>query len=108
MLSSDAKTRKGMPIYSGFVKYFPHAMAAVAELSRIGNDQHNPGQPLHWAKEKSTDQEDCILRHLVDYAADPYHRDPDGVHPLVKVAWRAMAALESAHDRGEDIFAEKD
>lgn len=93
-----------MPIFSGLVRYFPHACAAAAELSRVGNDQHNPGQPLHWAKEKSSDETDALLRHLTDMAIDETHRDPDGVLAAVKVAWRALANLERMYDRGIDIF----
>lgn len=85
--------RKATPIYSGFVKYFPLAIAEVARLSKAGNDQHNPGQPLHWAKDKSKDHEDCIMRHLTDHAAGVLV-DTDGINHLTKVAWRAMAALE--------------
>ena len=105
MLPTDAKARKALPIYSGVIRYFPHALAAVAELSKIGNDQHNPGQPLHWAKEKSTDELDALARHLTDLAIDADHRDPDGVRAAVKLAWRALANLERMHDAGVDIFA---
>ena len=59
-LPTDKVARKGVPIYSGVLRYFPDAIAAVAELSRIGNDQHNPGEPLHWAREKSTDEHDAL------------------------------------------------
>ena len=104
-LPTDAASRKRLPIYSGVVCYFPHAIAAVAELSRIGNDQHNPGQPLHWAKEKSSDEMDALMRHVVDQAIDPSHRDPDGVLAAVKKVWRALADLERMHDAGVNIFA---
>jgi hypothetical protein len=87
---TDAKERKATPVYSGFVRYFPLAMAAVAELSRIGNDQHNPNQPLHWAKEKSTDELDSLTRHLAQCGI----YDVDRVLHDTKVAWRAMANLE--------------
>jgi hypothetical protein len=105
MLPTDPDARKRLPIYSGVICYFPHALAAVAELSRVGNDQHNPGQPLHWAKEKSSDEPDALARHLTDMAIDPGHRDPDGVRAAVKLAWRALANLERMHDAGVDIFA---
>jgi hypothetical protein len=105
MLPTEAAARKRLPIYSGVIRYFPHALAAVAELSKIGNDQHNPGQPLHWAKEKSSDEPDALARHLTDMAIDPGHRDPDGVRAAVKLAWRALANLERMHDAGVDIFA---
>jgi hypothetical protein len=94
-LPTDAKTRKGIPIYSGFVKYFPDAIAAVAELSRKGNDQHNPGKPLHWDRSKSGDELDAQMRHLLDMAADGEDAtDTDEVFHATKNAWRAMANLQ--------------
>jgi hypothetical protein len=63
---ADAPARKALPLCTGVLDYFPDALIAVAEVSRIGNDQHNPGQPLHWAKEKSTDEADALARHLID------------------------------------------
>lgn len=90
MLPSDAKARKNAPIARGVLDYFPDALFAVADLSRIGNEQHNPGQPMHWAKEKSTDHADCIIRHL----ADRGKLDDDGVRHSAKVAWRALALLQ--------------
>ena len=97
--NSEAQHRKETPIFSGFVKYFPLAMAKVSQLSFIANEQHNPGEPMHWAKDKSTDHEDCLMRHLADHAAGTI-TDTDGQLHLTKVAWRAMAALE--------IFLEKE
>lgn len=90
-LATDAKARKDTPIARGVLDYFPNALAAVAELSRIGNEQHNPGQPMHWAKEKSTDHADCIVRHLIDRGTI----DTDGVRHATKVAWRALALLQT-------------
>ena len=45
-LPTDPKERKKIPIYSGVLKYFPDAIAAVAAVSFAGNEQHNPGEPL--------------------------------------------------------------
>lgn len=90
MLPTDPKERKAVPIYSGVLKYFPLALAEIARVSKAGNDQHNPGQPLHWDKSKSTDHHDCIIRHLVDAGT----LDSDGQRHSAKVAWRALAALE--------------
>ena len=89
-LPKEAKSRKDIPLARGVLDYFPDALAAVAELSRIGNEQHNPGEPLHWAKEKSTDHADCIIRHLIDRGK----RDTDGVRHSTKIAWRALALLQ--------------
>lgn len=103
-LPTDAKERKAIPAATGFIDYFPDAMIAVAILSRIGNDQHNPGQPLHWARGKSMDQDDCLIRHFIERGTI----DTDGVRHSVKVAWRAMALLqlelEAARAAGEPLF----
>jgi hypothetical protein len=89
-LPEDPKARKDIPIVRGVLDYFPAALAAVAELSRVGNEQHNPGEPLHHARGKSTDHADCIVRHLMDRGT----RDTDGVLHSVKVAWRALALAQ--------------
>lgn len=89
-LPADAKERKGIPIATGVVDYFPDALVAVARLSQIGNDQHNPGQPLHWSRGKSTDHRDTLLRHFTDAGT----LDTDGVRHSAKVAWRALAILQ--------------
>jgi hypothetical protein len=82
--------RKAIPLCTGVLDYFPDALAAVAECSRVGNDQHNPGSPLHWDKSKSSDEPDALMRHLVDRGT----RDTDGVRHSAKVAWRALALLQ--------------
>lgn len=89
-LSTDAKTRKGLPVATGFVDYFPDAMVAVAELSKVGNDQHNPGKPLHWDRSKSGDESDALMRHFLERGT----LDSDGIRHSAKVAWRAMALLQ--------------
>ena len=89
-LPTKAQDRKAIPIYSGVLRYFPLAISAVADLSRVGNDQHNPGEPLHWAREKSTDELDACVRHLMEAGG----RDVDGVRHSAKAAWRALANLQ--------------
>jgi hypothetical protein len=89
-LSEDRAARKEMPIASGVLDYFPDAIAMIAKVSKLGNDQHNPGQPLHWSRGKSTDHADCIIRHLLDRGV----MDTDGVPHTAKVAWRALALLQ--------------
>lgn len=94
-LPSDAAARKQIPIVAGCLDYFPAALAAVAELSRVGNEQHNPGEPLHHARGKSTDHADCIVRHLMDRGAI----DTDGIRHTAKAAWRALALLQEELER---------
>lgn len=90
MLPTDPKERKDTPIFSGVLKYFPLALAEIARASKAGNDQHNPGQPLHWDKSKSTDHADCIIRHLIDAGS----LDTDGIRHSAKCAWRSLALLQ--------------
>lgn len=87
---SEAETRKRQPLASGVLDYFPDALRAVAGCSWAGNEQHNPGQPLHHARGKSTDHADALLRHLLDRGSI----DTDGVRHSAKVAWRALAMLQ--------------
>lgn len=79
----------------GLLFYFPDALACVANVSKRGNDQHNPGQPLHHARGKSTDHADCIIRHL----AHAGQRDSDGVRETAKAAWRSLALLQEEIER---------
>ena len=92
-LPSDAKARKGVPIATGCLDYFPRALAAIATLSRIGNDKHNPGEPLHWSRGKSNDHPDCLIRHFMERGTV----DTSGAEPVLhstEMAWRALAILE--------------
>lgn len=96
MLPTDSKARKEVPVASGVLDYFPDAIAAVAAVSKKGNDKHNPGQPLHWSREKSSDHRDCIARHLIDAGKDGQGVDENGDLHLAACAWRALAALQLA------------
>jgi hypothetical protein len=100
VLPTDAAVRKGLPITTGVLDYFPLAIAAVAEVSKAGNDQHNPGQPLHWARDKSTDHHDCIARHLIDRGT----KDTDGMRHSAKLAWRALAALQVELEQEQGLY----
>jgi hypothetical protein len=89
-LPTDATERKAIPLARGVLDYFPAALAEVARLSAKGNEQHNPGEEMHWARGKSNDHADCILRHLADRGTV----DTDGQRHSAKVAWRALALLQ--------------
>jgi hypothetical protein len=96
----DSKTgadRKRFPITTGFLDYFPDAIAAAAEVSFLGNQKHNPGQPLHHSRGKSNDHADCIGRHLVQRGGFE-DITIDGVVYKVRhsaaMFWRAGALLQ--------------
>lgn len=82
--------RKKYPVASGVLDYFPDAIVALSHLSWMGNEQHNPGKPLHWDRSKSADESDTMLRHFMQRGT----RDKDGVRHSVKVVWRALALLQ--------------
>jgi Domain of unknown function (DUF5664) len=88
--------RKACPVTTGVLQYFPDAIMAVARVSKKGNDKHNPGEPLHWARGKSTDHADSEGRHLLTPGAiDPDSGELEAVHK----AWRALADLQLAEEK---------
>lgn len=95
-LPTDRQARKNIPLVRGLLDYFPNALAYVAEVSRVANEQHNPGEEMHWAWGKSNDHADCVVRHIVDRGGI----DDDNLRHSGKTAWRALALLE------EELVAE--
>jgi hypothetical protein len=89
-LNTTTTDRKTLPIASGVLDYFPDALLAVAYVSYKGNEQHNPGTPLHWDRTKSTDEADALIRHFLQRGTV----DTDGVAHSAKMAWRALALLQ--------------
>jgi hypothetical protein len=93
ILPTDSALRKDTPIFSGMLNYFPRAAAYVARISVLGNDKHNPGEPLHWAEGKSMDHPDCMVRHMIETGT--FDADDGALHEG-KLAWRAFANLETS------------
>lgn len=89
-LPTESKERKQYPIASGVLDYFPDALVAIAQLSWRGNEQHNPGKPLHWDRSKSADEADTLIRHFLQRGT----LDTDKVRHSAKMAWRALALLQ--------------
>lgn len=103
---TDAE-RKALPIGDALL-YFPLAFMAFAEVCKIANEQHNPGQSMHWARGKSKDQLNTNIRHIFDDALG-LEKDPaDGCWMLAKSLFRVGAALEikmeAAAARDEKVF----
>jgi hypothetical protein len=105
-LPTDSTERKQYPLMSGCLNYFPAALAGVSSISKLGNDKHNPGEPLHHARGKSMDHGDCILRHLMDLQ-DLLARDASSDLTIQKqiltevssLAWRALAYSQELHEK---------
>jgi len=86
--TEDSAERKRFPVYSGFIKYFPNAMAMVARISYDNNQKHSPGATeVTWNRAVSGDELDALCRHLID-------------KDWGNLAWRAMAQLEKAIEGG--------
>lgn len=110
-LGTDSAARKDIPVYGGFLQYFPAAIAGAARHSKRGNDKHNPGEPLHHARGKSMDHEECISRHLLDISdlEAAIKRDEPLIvrlHPAVKtlleeadaLVWRSAALSQRIYE----------
>lgn len=95
VIPDDKEERKRYPVASGVLDYFPDALAVIARVSWEGNEQHNPGQPLHWARGKSADESDALIRHFLRRGTF----DTDGVRHSAKMAWRALALLQKELER---------
>lgn len=89
----EKNPRKEYPLFRGLFMYFPDALMEVAHVSFVGNEQHNPGEELHWDQNKSTDDADAMLRHVKDRAKGELF-DTDGLRHSAKAAWRSLATLQ--------------
>lgn len=106
-LPTDSTDRKNYPIFRGCLRYFPAALAGISNISKLGNDKHNPGQDMHHARGKSLDHGDCIMRHLIDVEdlLAAFNRNDTTVtaqNILVEVnqmAWRALALSQELHEK---------
>lgn len=90
--AAESQRRKETPIFSGFLSYWPDAVEAVASHSFVNNEKHNPGEPLHWSRDKSNDHLDSLARHLTDIAKGPGTEEK--IELLKAVVWRGLAELQ--------------
>jgi len=90
---SEAQKRKNTPVFTGVLAYFPDAIKEVARASFEGNKQHHNGKPLHWDRNKSTDELDSCTRHLIDHASG-IEFDDCGTRHLTKCIWRLLAHVQ--------------
>lgn len=94
-ITGDPMQAPGAPGLACILCTYADAFAAIAQVSWHGNNKHNPGQPLHHAREKSTDHEDCIVRHTVDNMRDPGGYDGEFMHAAACV-WRCLILTQIA------------
>lgn len=107
MLPTDYKARKALPLYTYLTQYHPDAIMELVKVAVAGNEQHNKGEPLHWAQGKSMDQLNTAVRHVFDhgqgnvydtadaeYLAAAGITDSPGTMHLAKAAWRLLAEIQ--------------
>lgn len=103
--------RKDAPMFRGLLGYFPAALFEVAAHSLDSDRKHN-GESTDgptWARGKSADHEDAIIRHVIDAGPrrSKVERSGHGGPPpkgssarderryhLRCIAWRALALLQ--------------
>lgn len=97
-IPQDSDERKQGPMFRGLLGYFPAALFEVARHSLLSDKKHNPGatDAPYWARGKSADHPDCIVRHLID-AGDI--NTPDRLEHLRSLAWRSLAMLQEECER---------
>lgn len=98
MLPTDYQARKDLPLWDYMFGYFPDAWLAEVAVAISGNQQHNRGESLHWAREKSTDQLNTAFRHIFDHGQGTA-KDTDGCYHLAKAIWRLKAELQLTIER---------
>jgi Domain of unknown function (DUF5664) len=100
--SLTSAERKEYPLTTGLMDYFPDALAEVAHVSWMGNEKHNPGEPLHHARGKSNDHADCCARHLAQrggFDTIVINGQERRVRHSVALAWRALALAQEELER---------
>tara|TARA_R100001230_G_C5688554_1_gene199918 strand:- start:560 stop:889 length:330 start_codon:yes stop_codon:yes gene_type:complete len=95
-------------MYRGVLRYFPAALAEVAQIAQRGNDKHGDtgdDDLYHW-RGRSSDHPDCILRHLIDLEEDfgcGKGYDENGVPQVAYLAWRALALAQEWLEEVEEM-----
>lgn len=110
-LPTDSKERKRIPLYSGFVRYFPAAIVGAAKVSELGRTQHGLSKLGH-DRSRSSDHPDCVLRHMMDAADaiaafDRNERSDSSTTELrdrvlmeaSQAVWRVCAWSQELHER---------
>ena len=92
-IPQEDKLRKEAPIFRGVLGYFPAAIFEVANHSYESDRKHNQDskEGPTWARNKSSDHPDCIVRHLIDAGT---RGTPNRKYHLRALAWRALALLQ--------------
>jgi len=95
VLPDNDDERKRIPLWTATIGYFPAAFMLLAKLGYDANEQHNPGEPVHWARDKSTDHLNCAMRHLFDSL---FLTREARLKVLTQVFWRIGAEIQTSYE----------
>ncbi|MCE5292941.1 MAG: hypothetical protein LLG14_27410 [Nocardiaceae bacterium] len=114
VLPNDAHARKAVPA-GAVLDYFDSAWVEIAKALQDGNDQHNPGEPLHWSRGKSADHAHCIIRHYLQRGKLSISPTGAVIRHSTYMAIRALMLLQEELEaagaplsRGSKIFKPKE
>lgn len=86
----DGKT----PIYQGFIKYFPNAIEAVANVSRFGYEKYGTWGGWRDVENGINRYMDAKCRHMISEAKGEECAEDSKILHAAHEAWGAMAKLE--------------
>lgn len=89
-----------LPVFQGFIKYFPRAIEAVAAVSLAGAKKYAGGKyPTKWAEvpDGQLRYSDAMVRHMLEEAKGNFvdvGEGSTGCLHLAQEAWNILARLE--------------
>lgn len=104
--AAEIKAQK-LPIYSGFIAYFPRAVAEIARLSQSGAKKHGhdcerDGVINHNYTVRMWD--DAAGRHQIEYAkGNDYDEEMSSLHRINEI-WCKLAAVEKILQEEEENY----
>ena len=88
------------PLAAGCYDLFPDALAEVARVSQVAQEQHGiEGDEIQWDRSKSVNDADALQRHFQRRGT----LDTDGRRHSGKVAWRALARVQREMEGESDV-----
>jgi hypothetical protein len=82
------------PIYQGFIKYFPRAIEAVADISRFGYQKYGTWGGWLGVEDGMNRYMDAKCRHMIEEAKGEECAQDSKLLHAAHEAWGAMAKLE--------------
>lgn len=82
------------PVYQGFIKYFPRAIEAVANVSKFGHEKYGTWGGWLDVEDGANRYLDAKCRHMIEEAKGEERAQDSELRHAEHEAWGAMARLE--------------